>query len=60
MILRVKDEGPGYNYRAHHKNAKNLNNGFNNRGRGLLIIKNAMDEVRFEAGGSTIIMTKKF
>lgn len=48
FILRVKDEGEGFNFEEQIKNVENTN--------GLFIIQKVCDEVRFQEQGSLIEM----
>jgi DNA-binding response OmpR family regulator len=58
IIIKVEDEGEGF---EPEKVLKELENAdiYRPRGRGLIITKNLMNELKFENNGKTIIMRKK-
>ncbi len=59
LIIEVKDQGEGFDFKNLDDPTKEENIK-KTRGRGIFLIKNLMDEVRFKEGGSRIIMTKYF
>jgi serine/threonine-protein kinase RsbW len=58
MLIIVRDPGPGFDP-ANIPNPVMGENVFANHGRGIFLINQLMDEVRFERGGTEIHMRKK-
>jgi serine/threonine-protein kinase RsbW len=57
MLIVVRDPGPGFDP-AGIPNPIVGENIYSNHGRGIYLINQLMDEVRFERGGSEIHMRK--
>lgn len=57
MLLVVRDEGPGFDPNG-VPDPTHPDNIFRSSGRGILMIRNFMDDVRFERGGREIRMVK--
>ena len=57
VLITVSDPGPGFDPDA-IPDPLNGNNRFATHGRGIYLIRQLMDEVRFENGGSEIHMWK--
>jgi len=58
MLLVVRDEGPGFDP-SELKSPVLGQNVFSDHGRGIYLINQLMDEVRFEKGGTEIHMLKR-
>jgi len=58
ILLVVRDEGPGFNPNQ-VPDPTHPDNIFRGSGRGILMIRNFMDDVQFERGGREIRMKKK-
>lgn len=61
LVIKVSDEGAGFDHEAQQKVVEAPESDsdlIKFHGRGVPIIKGIMDEVRFEDGGRTIVMTK--
>lgn len=58
LLLIVRDEGPGFDP-ASLENPTLGQNVFSSHGRGIFLINQLMDDVRFERGGTEIRMRKK-
>jgi serine/threonine-protein kinase RsbW len=58
MLIVVRDPGPGFDPAALPSPIVGQNI-FSSHGRGIYLINQLMDEVRFEKGGTEIIMRKK-
>ncbi len=58
ILLVVRDEGPGFQPEA-VPDPTHPDNIFRGSGRGILMIRNFMDDVQFERGGREIRMKKK-
>lgn len=58
--IKVEDEGPGFDWRQQEQDLTKLNEKFSTRGRGMVIIRQYMDEVQFEGRGNIIRMRKYF
>ena len=56
VLIVVADPGPGFHFSAPPSAASE--NLYNDHGRGVTLIRQLMDEVRFERGGSVICMWK--
>ena len=56
VLIVVADPGPGFNYSAPPKPV--VQDVYNDHGRGVFLIRQLMDEVSFERGGSVIQMWK--
>ena len=61
VILLVEDEGKGYNYELKCKRAQLKENFFemNETGRGILIVSNLCDKIKFNKRGNRVIALKK-
>lgn len=57
MLLVVRDEGPGFNPKK-IPDPTEVENIFSSHGRGLFLMRELMDEVRFEEGGRQVVMKK--
>ena len=58
LKISIQDEGEGFNIQNLKRNVEDLNQDFNIRGRGLLLIENYMDVVEFIPPGNKINMIK--
>lgn len=58
FIIRIKDSGPGFQYVPIHEDILTSPDTLQDRGRGLYIIHNVMDEVRFNEAGNEILLIK--
>lgn len=56
--VRVKDSGPGFTYTPIDETILTETHLLKDRGRGLYIIHNVMDEVRFNKAGNEILLIK--
>ena len=56
VLIVVADPGPGFNFAAPPKPV--VQDVYNDHGRGVFLIRQLMDEVSFERGGSVIQMWK--
>lgn len=56
VLIVVADPGPGFNFSAPPKSVEQ--EVYNDHGRGVFLIRQLMDEVSFERGGSVIQMWK--
>lgn len=59
VTMKVRDEGRGFDPKAHLENAAQLKqfSGSGESGRGLTLIKSFSDKVQFDHAGNTILMT---
>lgn len=57
MLLVVRDHGPGFDLKKipDPRKAENI---FSTHGRGIFLMRQLMDEVRFEEGGRVVVMKK--
>ncbi len=56
--ITIRDEGKGFDFKKQMADLRELNKRYSERGRGLYIIHQFMDEVEFKPPGNTIIMKK--
>ena len=59
ISITVQDEGAGFDY-AHTPDPTRHENLKKTSGRGVFLIRNLMDEVRYSDGGRTLTMIKRF
>ena len=59
VVMKVRDEGRGFDCKGHLENAGQLKqfSGSGESGRGLTLIKSFSDEVQFDQAGNAILMT---
>lgn len=58
ILLSVRDSGPGFDPKdiPDPREAQNI---YSSHGRGIYLIRELMDDVRFEDGGRTVVMKKE-
>ncbi len=56
--ITIRDEGEGFDFKKQMADLTELNKRYSERGRGLYIIHQFMDEVEFKPPGNTIVMKK--